>query len=189
MFEHWKQEEAGRPSSRLPRVAVIAVVVVLLGYGAYRVVHFWSDVPAPPSDRTGYPDDYTFQEHFAPGDCFDDPDLVKEAPAGAGFGMDLVAGAVLVACDQPHDAEVFAEVKVDTSLEYPQATTFAATAPRCRAALAGYVADDELIDDLEVWLLPPTPAGWERRARQVACVAVSADPRPRSTSLADPAGR
>jgi hypothetical protein len=184
MFEHWKLEEEGRPRSRLVTYVAVALAVALLGFGAYRIVAYWNDVPAPPSDRAGLPADYTVLEHFETGDCFDDPEIVKETRAGTGADMDLLAGAVLIDCDQPHDAEVFAQVKVASSVDYPQWGRFEDTRPRCRAALAGYVADDDLIGGLDVWLIPPTPAGWERRSRQVACVAVSADAQPRSTSLA-----
>jgi hypothetical protein len=94
------------------------------------------------------------------GDCFDDP-----APRD-----DEVTDLPIVACDQPHDNEVYAVVELVNG-EYPGDDTVLRRAEEgCLDAFEPYVGRAYAISELFATWLVPSEASWDHGDREAICV-------------------
>jgi hypothetical protein len=182
-YAHWKQHEPGRPPSRLLVYGGIAVAVLLLGYGVVRLFAYWNDTPAPPTDPPRPATGYFRQELLRAGDCFNDRDI-ESAARGGTQTVGTVPAVDVISCARPHIAEVFGRVRIAESSTYPGPDAIQQAGASCDDQLAEYVGDPAAAADLSVWLLPPTPAAWERGIGLVDCVAVTAHAERRRGSVA-----
>lgn len=95
-----------------------------------------------------------------PGDCFDDP------ADGA------LTQADLVACDQPHDNEVFATIDHPAAAGegFPGRDAVVAYAEQeCVAPFAEYVGRDYDTSRYSLFPVVPSAESWERGDRQIVC--------------------
>lgn len=100
------------------------------------------------------------------GRCLDDP--------GERTGIEEVE---LVACDEPHDYEVFALVDLPEGT-YPGDSEVADRArDACTDRFAAYVGVEELVSALATAFLVPNEGGWEGGDRQVVCLLYEPDQR------------
>lgn len=95
------------------------------------------------------------------GDCFDDQ-----------VAYDITAIPV-VACDEPHDNEVYDLYQIDRpeSAPYPGIDRVAALAQEgCLIGFEGYVGTDYQRSVLEIFPIPPSEQSWEESGdREVVC--------------------
>ncbi len=98
------------------------------------------------------------------GDCLDSADLVG----------DSVSDVVTVPCDEPHDAEIFAELELPPG-EYPGLDAVRAEAEDfCLPKLEEFVGVSILESELDVYPLLPTPDSWEADDdRVILCIAAA----------------
>ncbi|MBI2706380.1 MAG: septum formation family protein [Actinobacteria bacterium] len=115
--------------------------------------------------------------------------------AGAGLCVRLpragdIASWKTVACDQPHEAEVFATLSVSNafSTRYPGDGPMQATAKAdCRAKLAAYLAVPRDANDLEVGYAYPSAQTWNaNNDRTIWCVLFRQDGTLLSDTLKNP---
>ena len=80
-----------------------------------------------------------------------------------------------VECDQTHQGEVFAVLRLPDG-NFPGESAVVEYTDRCAPALAEYAPD--AIDDaaIDLFVLYPTADSWQRGDRTVTCIAVSANP-------------
>jgi hypothetical protein len=98
------------------------------------------------------------------GDCIDSEDL-----AG-----DSVSDVVTVPCDEPHDAEIFAELELPEG-DYPGIDEVRAAAEDfCLPELEEFVGTPLLESDLDVYPLLPTADSWTADDdRLILCIVVA----------------
>lgn len=100
------------------------------------------------------------------GRCLDDP--------GERTGIEEVE---VVACDQPHDFEVFALVDLPEG-PYPGDSQVADRAREaCTDRFAAYVGTEEASSALATAFLVPNEGGWEGGDREVVCLLYEPDQR------------
>ncbi|GIF76460.1 septum formation family protein [Asanoa siamensis] len=136
--------------SRRGWVVLLAVLGVLVALCAAGFVWFF--------DREGISRDLEAYEHMAVGTCFD----VPKNPASLDVPM--------VPCDEDHDGEVIAQLRVYDARDWPGFDWFDAEfAPRCAEALKAYAPGAD--PAVESSWIATDEAGWHKGARWVSCVA------------------
>ncbi|MCA1782044.1 MAG: septum formation family protein [Intrasporangiaceae bacterium] len=100
-----------------------------------------------------------------PGDCFDDPDAA----------VDEISDVSLVACDEPHDNEVYAVAGLEDG-DYPgDAAVLDRAQDICLDAFEPYVAEPYDTSQLFATWLVPTEGSWSDGDREVVCVLFDAE--------------
>lgn len=94
------------------------------------------------------------------GDCFDDPE----------GGSEAIADLPLVACDEPHDNEVYALVELPDEAFPGDEEILEVAAVDCLDAYEPYVGASYEDSTLFATWLVPTEASWDDGDRQVVCV-------------------
>lgn len=94
------------------------------------------------------------------GDCFDDPDDASEA----------VADLPLVACDEPHDNEVYAVIELPDEAFPGDEAILERAETDCLGAFEPYVGTAYGDSTLFATWLVPTEASWSDGDREVVCV-------------------
>ncbi len=101
---------------------------------------------------------------LAEGECFDDPEDtsdIREVP--------------LVACDQPHDNEVFATFDLEDG-DFPGSAEVEEQAlSGCTERFPAQVAEEYGDDELVIGVLTPTSDSWSGGDREVVCFLSSED--------------
>jgi hypothetical protein len=106
------------------------------------------------------------------GDCFDEPDT------------DEIIDVEVVACEEPHDAEVFALLDLDDLPdEIDEQELFDTAEERCVDRFDGYVGTDYLSSRLHVLALVPTEEAWLAGDRNAACYVVDGEGEPLTGSV------
>lgn len=133
-----------------------AYIVVALGYFAYNAI------TSADRDSTGAIVDSGSVDAFELriGDCFDD--------GGSQYG-DEVGSLPGVPCEQPHDNEVYAVVKLDLS-EFPGDEAMGDVAmERCMGRFASFVGMEYESSALDIYTLYPSEDSWRQSDREVVC--------------------
>ncbi|MFB2554540.1 septum formation family protein [Herbiconiux liangxiaofengii] len=141
---------------RIGRRTSIGVSVALLG-AAVVVVWVANQLPIGAPDAGGGADGV----HLTVGDCLLDGDPVADG------------APTIVACDQPHHGEVFAEVALPEApvAGYPDASWFASVSPPgCEAAFAGFIGHPVDGSSLQVSSRLPGEIEWAAGERSELCV-------------------
>ena len=100
-------------------------------------------------------------------------DCIEASPVD----MEQVLRLPKVACDQPHEGEVYALVRVVTD-DFPgQSILESEYRDRCVPALAVYSPGAATDPDVQISVLYPTRGTWDQGDRDVVCIAVTEDKR------------
>jgi hypothetical protein len=106
-------------------------------------------------------------DRIAVGDCYDDP------PSAEVERFDVVA------CDEPHDNEVFHVFEVGGAEHPGREALLDEAAVRCRGdAFTDYVGVPLESSDLRVFQVLPTAETWRRGDREIVCVLYAPGGRP-----------
>lgn len=143
-----------------------AALLLLAGCGATQAAEPSTPTAAQASAATTGPD-------LRIGDCLDMGGLLSAAADPASL--------VTVRCDEPHDAEIYAEQNAagsDLDRLEAQAQQF------CSARFEDFTGEPYGESTLEVTFLRPTEESWAAGDRSVRCIAVSVDG-PVETSFRD----
>jgi len=101
------------------------------------------------------------------GSCFELSQTVASSPPNGYIWV--------VPCDQPHDAEVFANQSV-TADTYPDDSNWADLATQyCGPAFSSYVGSDMGTSRLDVQYIRPTSTSWDAGNNQLVCFTVDPD--------------
>ena len=88
-----------------------------------------------------------------------------------------VARLPKVACDKPHEGEVYARIAVTGDAFPGQSTLERDFRDRCAAALASYSPKAAIDPDIDSYVLYPTQVTWNNGDRDVVCIATTKDKR------------
>jgi hypothetical protein len=141
--------EPSRRSWKTTLVAFGAVVVLCGGGFVWFAIH------------RGKVRDVEAFEQMAVGTCFDWPET------------DRTTSAPVVPCDEPHDAEVIAQHRLDGEIAFPGLDAFERRyGPMCADTFGTYAPGAAAADTtIEVGWVGTDEIGWQRGARWVSCVA------------------
>ncbi|MFN8194595.1 MAG: hypothetical protein U0R80_09980 [Nocardioidaceae bacterium] len=137
---------------------VLAVVVGLLAANGT-----FDKADTPTAERSGA----VSVESLAPGDCFDDPDLL-----GIQGDDDVQAPAALtlLSCSEDHDFEVFATVELDGGAFPGDDAILDAANKRCGNAFRDY-ATRRIPPDLSLYFCLPSSVTWRLDDHSITCLA------------------
>jgi hypothetical protein len=201
--EAWGDDDGDRDGrSRgwvIPALIVVAVVAVAAAIGLWLLLGDEDDdspEPTPttqPSETTD-PDGTATTDETTPttedngevsvfevgvGDCFD----TTEVDTGDGL---VVTTVLLVECDEPHRAEVFAIETIDADPDevFPGAEARDQTAQElCEPGFAEYVGVPLEESELVLLWLAPTEESWADGDREVACAVAAPGDEPLTESV------
>jgi hypothetical protein len=100
-------------------------------------------------------------------------DCIAETPADGANVRRLPK----VSCDEPHEGEVYAMIRVSGSTFPGQAALQNEYEQRCMSALEAYAPDAANDPGTSSFLLYPSQQTWDRGDREVACLAITRDKR------------
>jgi hypothetical protein len=104
-------------------------------------------------------------------------DCIEQNPANGS----TVSQLPRVACDKPHEGEVFALLPVPGDTFPGESTIMREYQGKCLDALQSYSPTAAEDPDIRNFVLYPTQGSWDRGDRQVACIAITTEKR--STSI------
>lgn len=142
------------------------------------------DEPTPsadtPSDDPTSPNGERELSEIEVGECIDAPGLRD-------LDVTELTAAIARACDEPHDAEVYARVSLndDPDAEHPGDEHVVAAADQvCFERFEPYVGRRYVDARLEIVHLRPTVASWQRGDRSVVCMLINASGEPLAGTMA-----
>jgi len=100
-------------------------------------------------------------------------DCIAETPADGAN----VTRLPKVSCDEPHEGEVYAMIRVSGDTFPGQAAMRREYQQRCLSALDAYAPDAANDPDISSFLLYPSQETWDQHDRDVACIAITHDKR------------
>lgn len=100
-------------------------------------------------------------------------DCIADAPADGANVLRLPK----VSCDEPHEGEVYAMIRVSGNTFPGQTAMQNEYEQRCVSALDAYAPDATSDPGLSSFLLYPSRETWDRGDRDVACIAITQDRR------------
>jgi Domain of unknown function (DUF4190)/Septum formation len=98
-------------------------------------------------------------------------DCIKESPADGA----TVSRLSRVSCDEPHEGEVYAMIRVSGDTFPGQPAMRREYQPRCLSALESYAPDAAYDPSVDNFILYPSQETWDRGDRDVACIAITKD--------------
>jgi hypothetical protein len=194
-YDDGYDEEPGRRGWMLPVVAGAVLLAVLVGGGVWWLLAGDDDDPAATTDTTADPDTTDTTADPDTTDTTEDPTTTTEDTGevsafdlGVGDCFDttevegadglVVTTVVLVDCDEPHRAEVFA---VET-FEAESTDPFPGTEERdevaqtlCEPGFEEFVGVSVAESELVLLWLAPTAESWEDGDREVTCAVAAPD--------------
>ncbi|MGZ4513636.1 MAG: septum formation family protein [Mycobacterium sp.] len=100
-------------------------------------------------------------------------DCIADAPADGAN----VTRLPKVSCDEPHEGEVYAMIRVSGDTFPGQTAMQSEYEQRCMSALESYAPDAANDPGISGFLLYPSQETWDRGDRDVACIAITTDKR------------